>query len=67
MRNTRFWLGMGTAVMVVATVVALASIWLVTSRPVAVAEAIDGGSITPLVQAISAALGDLWQSLRQWL
>jgi len=67
MTNTRFWMGLATATMVVAAVLALASIWLITSRPVAVAEAIDGGSITPLVQAVSAVLSDLWGALRQWL
>jgi hypothetical protein len=67
MTNTRFWMGLATTTMVVAAVLALASIWLITSRPVAVAEAIDGGSITPLVQAVSAVLSDLWGALRQWL
>jgi len=67
MTNTRFWMGLATVTMVVAVVLALASIWLITSRPVAVAQAIDGGSITPLVQAISAAFGELWGTLRQWL
>ena len=67
MTNTRFWMGLATATMVVAAVLALASIWLITSRPVAVAQAIEGGSITPLVQAVSAILGELWGALRQWL
>jgi len=67
MQNTRFWMGLATTTMAVAVVLAVASIWLVTSRPVAVAEAIDGGSVTPLVQAVSAVLGELWGALRQWL
>jgi len=67
MTNTRFWMGLATMTMAVAAVLALASIWLITSRPIAVAEAIDGGSITPLVQAVSAVLGELWSALRQWL
>jgi len=67
MTNTRFWMGLAAIIMAGAAVLALASIWLITSRPVAVAEAIDGGSITPLVQAVSAALGELWGALRQWL
>jgi hypothetical protein len=53
--------------MAVALVLSVTSIWLITSRPVAVAEAIDGGSITPLVHAMSAVLGELWGALRQWL
>jgi len=67
MRNARFWLGLAVATMAVALVLSVTSIWLITSRPVAVAEAIDGGSITPLVQAVTAALGELWGALRQWL
>lgn len=67
MRTTHVWMGLAMTTMVVAAVLALAGIWLITSRPVAVAEALDGGSITPLVHAVSAVLGELWGALRQWL
>lgn len=67
MTSKRFWVGLAVATMAVAMILSVTGMWLITSRPMAVAEAIDGGSITPLVQALSAALGDLWGALRQWL
>ena len=67
MTSTRFWVGLAAVIMAVATVLAFAGIWLITTRPVAVAEAIDGGSVTPLVHALSAALGELLGALGRWL
>lgn len=67
MDRTRLLMGLAAVIMAAAAVLAFGGIWLVTSRPMAVAEAIDRGSVTPVVQALSAMLGELWQALRQWL
>jgi len=67
MTKTRIWLSLATGAAAFATVTAVAGIWLVLSRPVAVAEALDGGTVTPLVQALAAALGEALRSLARWL
>lgn len=67
MTRTRIWLSLAMGTAAVATLTAGAGIWLVLSRPVAVAEALDGGTVTPLVQALAAALGEVWRSIARWL
>lgn len=49
---------LGVSIGVIAALMAGAIIWLVLTDPVAVAEVLDGGDISPLVMALATALYD---------
>jgi hypothetical protein len=52
---------------VVAIAMAGATIWLLVTQPVTVADAVAQGEISPLVKAIGAALFDALQGLLKYL
>ena len=55
------------AVGVVAAVVAGATIWLMLTDPITVAEAIDTGEVAPLVQELADVLYDAFVGLIKYL
>lgn len=58
---------LGVGIGLVAALLAGSTIWLVVTDPVAVAEALDGGEISPLVVALASALYDALVSLLDYL
>jgi hypothetical protein len=67
MTHERRWMGLAVAVGSVTLAVAVCAIWLALSRPVAVAESLQQGSVTPAVRALAAMLADAWWALARWL
>jgi len=67
MEGYRIWLRLAVAVTLVTTVAAAGAIWLVLSRPVEVAEAVQNGSVTPLVRSLASALTRALWAVIQWL
>jgi hypothetical protein len=55
------------AVGVVATIVAAATIWLMLTDPVTVAEAIDTGEVAPLVEELASVIYDAIVGLIKYL
>lgn len=60
-------LTLGVGIGVVASLLAGSTIWLVVTDPMAVADALDGGDISPLVVALASALYDAIVSLLEYL
>lgn len=60
-------LTLGVGIGVMASLLAGSTIWLVVSDPVAVADAVDGGDISPLVVALASALYQALASLLEYL
>ena len=58
---------LASAVGVVAVVVAGATIWLMLTDPITVAEAIDTGEVGPLVQELADVLYDAFVGLIKYL
>lgn len=52
---------------VLATVMAGATIWLVLTDPVTVAESIDSGEVSPLVRSLAGAIYEALRGLLQYL
>jgi hypothetical protein len=52
---------------VLATVVAGATIWLVLTDPVTVAESMDSGEVSPLVQSLAGSIYDALVRLLRYL
>jgi hypothetical protein len=52
---------------VLAVVMAGATIWLVLTDPVTVAESVDSGEVSPLVQSLAGALLDALRGLLKYL
>jgi hypothetical protein len=52
---------------VLAAVIAGATIWLLLTDPVTVAESVDAGEVSPLVRAIAGSLYDAIVSLLRFL
>jgi hypothetical protein len=52
---------------VIAATLAGATIWLLLTDPVTVADAVNEGHVTPLVQALAGALFDMVRGLLKWL
>ncbi len=50
-----------------AAVVAGATVWLLLTDPVTVAESIDSGEVTPLVQSLAGSLFDVLARLFRYL
>jgi hypothetical protein len=55
------------AVGVIAATIAGATIWLLLTDPVTVADAIQTGEVSPLVKALAGALYDAMQGLLKYL
>ena len=52
---------------VFAAVVAGATVWLLLTDPVTVAESMDSGEVTPLVQSLAGSIYDALRRLLQYL
>lgn len=52
---------------VLALVIASATIWLLLTDPVTVAESVDAGEVSPLVRALAGALYDALRDLLKYL
>jgi hypothetical protein len=52
---------------VLAVVMAGATIWLLLTDPVTVAESVDSGEVSPLVQSLAGALLDALRGLLKYL
>ena len=50
-----------------ATVVASATVWLLLTDPVTVAESMDSGEVTPLVQSLAGSIYDALVRLLRYL
>lgn len=60
-------LGVIGAIGLVAAVLAGATVWLMLTDPITVAESLEGGEISPLVRAIASVLVDALVALLQYL
>lgn len=67
MERHRIWVRLAVTVTLMTTVAAAGAIWLVLSRPVEVAEAVQNGSVAPLVRTLAAALTRALWTVIQWL
>ncbi len=67
MRIARASVSLFAMVAVLAAVIAAATIWLVLSNPVTVADAVNEGQITPLVQDLAQVLYEALLSLFRYL
>jgi len=52
---------------VLATVIAGATIWLVLTDPVTVAESVDAGEVSPLVRSLAASIFEALRGLLKYL
>jgi hypothetical protein len=67
MRLEGFGLGVFGAIAVIAVVLALATVWLFLTNPVTVANAVNEGTISPLVRELAAVLLAALQGLLKYL
>lgn len=63
----RFSVSLVGAVGLLALVIAGATIWLVLTDPVTVAESVDSGEVTPLVQSLAGSIYDAIVRLLRYL
>jgi hypothetical protein len=67
MSVARLSLSLVAVVGVLAVALAGATIWLLVTQPVTVADAVAQGEVSPLVKALGAALYDALQGLLKYL
>jgi hypothetical protein len=67
MRLEDVGLGVFGAIAVIAVVLALATVWLFLTNPVTVANAVNEGTISPLVRELAAVLMAALQGLLKYL
>ena len=67
MSAARLSLSLVAVVGVMAVALASATIWLLVTQPVTVADAVAQGEVSPLVKALGAALYDALQGLLRYL
>lgn len=67
MSAARLSLSLAGVVGVMAVALAGATIWLLVTEPVTVADAVAKGEVSPLVRALGAALFDALQGLLKYL
>jgi hypothetical protein len=67
MTSARLSLSLVGVVGVVALAMAGATIWLLVTQPVTVADAVAQGEVSPIVKALGAALYDALQGLLKYL
>ena len=67
MRLEGFGLGVFGAIAMIAVVLALATVWLFLTNPVTVANAVNEGTISPLVRELAAVLLAALQGLLKYL
>jgi hypothetical protein len=67
MSLARLSLSLVGVVGIVATALAAATIWLIVTQPVTVADAVAQGEVSPLVKALAGVLYDALQGLLKYL
>ncbi len=67
MSAARLSLSLVAVIGILAVALAGATIWLLVTQPVAVADAVAQGEVSPLVRALGAALYDALQGLLKYL
>ena len=67
MSFARLSLSLFGVVAVVAALLASATIWLLVTDPVTVADAVDSGQISPLVHALAGVLYTAFQGILKYL
>jgi hypothetical protein len=67
MRLEGFGLGVFGAIALIASVLAVAAIWLFVTNPVTVANAVTEGTVSPLVRELAAVLLAALQGLLKYL
>lgn len=67
MSFARFSLSVAGVVALVAAALAAATIWLVLTQPVTVANAVAEGNVSPLVKALAGVLYDALQGVLKYL
>jgi hypothetical protein len=60
-------LSLFVAVAVISAVLAMATIWLVLTDPVGMADAVNQGSVTPLVRELASVILEALQGLLKYL
>ena len=67
MSFVRLSLSLFGTVAVLSAVLAAATIWLLLTDPVTVADAVESGQVSPLVRALAGVLYDAFQGLLRYL
>jgi multidrug resistance efflux pump len=67
MSFARLSLSLAGVVGVIAAALAAATIWLIMTQPVTVADAVAQGQVSPLVKALAGVLYDALQGLMKYL
>ncbi len=67
MSFARFSLSVAGIVGVVAVALAAATIWLMMTQPVTVADAVASGEVSPLVKALAGVLYDAFRGIIKYL
>lgn len=67
MSFVRLSLSLFGTVAVMSAVLAAATIWLLLTDPVTVADAVESGQVSPLVRALAGVLYDAFQGLLKYL
>jgi hypothetical protein len=67
MSFARFSLSLAGVVGVLAAAMAGATIWLIMTQPVTVADAVASGEVSPLVKALAGVLYDALQGIIKYL
>jgi hypothetical protein len=67
MSFARLSLSLAGVVGVIAAALAAATIWLIMTQPVTVADAVASGEVSPLVKALAGVLYDALQGLIKYL
>jgi hypothetical protein len=67
MSFARFSLSLFGAAAVMAATLATATIWLLLTDPITVADAVKDGKVTPLVRALAGVLYDAVKGLLQYI
>ena len=67
MSLARLSLSLFGSVAVLSAVMAVATIWLLLTDPVTVADAIEQGQVSPLVRALAGVLYDAFQGILKFL
>ena len=67
MSLARLSLSLAAVVGLIATALAGATIWLLVTQPVTVADAVATGEVSPIMRALGAALYDALAGIVKWL
>lgn len=67
MSLARLSLSLFSTVAALSTILAVATIWLLLTDPVTVADAVEQGEVSPLVRALAGVLYDAFQGILSYL